>query len=109
MGLPWYTPWPYFRSRGERFFSPGLGTPRNPNLPEGTIMTEKDLPAAVLKEIQARLDKKVRENEIAAIEYWKALVDRAASMKPDGIASLQLQIKKISEMMENRVRILKRP
>jgi hypothetical protein len=72
-------------------------------------MSEKDLPAAVLKEIQARFDKKVRENEISVIEYWKAQVDRAASMKPDGIASLQLQIKKISEMMENRIRILKRP
>jgi hypothetical protein len=72
-------------------------------------MSEKDLPAAVLKEIQARFDKKIRESEISVIEYWKTQVDRAASMKPDGIASLQLQIKKISEMMENRIRILKRP
>jgi putative heme iron utilization protein len=100
---------PVFRSRSGRFFRSKLGTPRNPNLPERVIMTEKDLPAAVLREIQIRLDKKVKENEIAAIEYWKALVDRAASMKPDGIASLQLQIKKISEMMENRIRVLKRP
>ena len=98
-----------FRFGSGRFFHPGLGTLRNPNFPERAIMTEKELPAAVLREIQARLDKKVKENEIAVIEYWKALVDRAASMKPDGIASLQLQIRKISEMMENRIRILKRP
>ena len=98
-----------FRLHSGGFFRPRLGTPRNPNLPERAIMTEKELPAAVLRDIQARLDKKVKENEIAVIEYWKALVDRAASMRPDGIASLQLQIRKISEMMENRIRILKRP
>jgi len=29
-------------------------------------------------------------------------------MKPEGVASLQLQIKKITDMMENRVKILKK-
>jgi len=72
-------------------------------------MTDRDLPVSVLKEIQARFDQKIKENEISVIEYWKAQIDRAAAMRPDGVASLQLQIKKISEMMDNRVRILKRP
>jgi len=29
-------------------------------------------------------------------------------MKPDGIASLQLEIKKVYDMMENRIKILKK-
>jgi len=63
---------------------------------------------AFLKEVQARFDKKVRENEISVIEYWKEQVDRILAMKPEGIASLQLQIKKTSEMMANRIKILKK-
>jgi len=63
---------------------------------------------AFLKEVQTRFDKKVRENEISVIEYWKEQVDRILAMKPEGIASLQLQIKKTSEMMANRIKILKK-
>ena len=63
---------------------------------------------ALLKEIQAKFDRKMRENEIAVLEYWKEQLDRVVSMKPEGIASLQVHIKKIAEMMSNRVKILKR-
>jgi hypothetical protein len=63
---------------------------------------------ALLKEIQAKFDRKMRENEIAVLEYWKEQLDRVVLMKPEGIASLQLHIKKIAEMMSNRVKILKR-
>jgi hypothetical protein len=63
---------------------------------------------ALLKEIQKKFDRKVRENEIAVLEYWKEQLDRVLSLKPEGIASLQLHIKKITEMMGNRVKILKR-
>jgi len=61
-----------------------------------------------MKEIQTRLEKKVRENEIELLGYWKEQLDRVASLKPEGIAALQLQVKRISEMMANRIRILKR-
>jgi len=63
---------------------------------------------AFLKEVQTRFDKKVRENEISVIEHWKDQLDRILAMKPEGIASLQLQIKKMSEMMANRVKMLKK-
>lgn len=63
---------------------------------------------ALLKEIQAKFDRKMRENEIAVLEYWKEQLDRVVLMKPEGIASLQLHIKKIAEMMSNKVKILKR-
>ena len=63
---------------------------------------------ALLKEIQAKFDRKMRENEIAVLEYWKEQLDHVVLMKPEGIASLQLHIKKIAEMMSNRVKILKR-
>jgi hypothetical protein len=63
---------------------------------------------AFVKEFQARFDKKLKENEISVLEYWKSQIDRLLSMKPDGIASLQLQIKRVSDMMENRIRTMKK-
>lgn len=61
-----------------------------------------------VKEMQERFEKKLRENERMVLEYWKAQLDKVIAMKPEGIASLQLQIKKISEMMGNRIKILKK-
>lgn len=63
---------------------------------------------AFIKEYQERFEKKLRENEIALLEHWKAQLDRVTSMRPDSVASMQLQISKISEMMANRVKILKK-
>ena len=71
-------------------------------------MAEREQQAAFLKEIQARFDRKVKENEISLLEYWKEHVDRVAALKPEGIAALQMQVRKISEMMANRIRTLKR-
>jgi glutamate synthase domain-containing protein 3 len=71
-------------------------------------MAEKDQQTALLKEIQTRFDRKLKESEIALLEHWKEQIDRVALMKPEGIAALQQQIRKISEMMANRIRILKR-
>jgi glutamate synthase domain-containing protein 3 len=63
---------------------------------------------AFIKEMQTRFEKKVKENEISLLEYWKSHLDKLLTMKPEGIASLQLQIKKITDMMENRIKILKK-
>jgi hypothetical protein len=71
-------------------------------------MVEKDQQAALLKEIQVRLERRVRDQEITLLEYWKEQVDRVAALKPEGIAALQLQVRMISERMANRIRILKR-
>lgn len=71
-------------------------------------MAEREQQAVLVKEIQARFDRKVRENEISLLEYWKEQVDRVAVLKPEGIAALQMQVRKISEMMANRIRTLKR-
>jgi len=60
-----------------------------------------------MREIQKKFEKKVRENEISILEYWKEKLDRLAVMKPEGIASLQLEIKKVSSLMANRVKALK--
>lgn len=70
-------------------------------------MAEKDQ-QALLKEIQSRFERKVKDNEIELLEYWKEQVDRVASMKPEGVAALQSQVRKLSEMMANRIRMLKR-
>jgi hypothetical protein len=71
-------------------------------------MTEKDQLAVLMREIQTRFDRKLKDEEITLLEYWKEQVDRVALMKPEGVAALQMQVKKISEMMTNRIRILKR-
>ena len=63
---------------------------------------------AFLKEIQAKMDRKMKESEIAVLEHWKGHLDRILSMKPEGVASLQLHVRKVAEMMNNRIRILKR-
>jgi len=63
---------------------------------------------AFLKEIQRKLDEKIRENEISVLEYWKERLQRLIVMRPDGIASLQVEMKKLSEMMETRIMTLKR-
>lgn len=74
----------------------------------GGCMAEMEQQAALLKEIQTRFDRKLKENEITSLEYWKEHLDRIAAMKPEGIAALQSQVKKISEMMANRIMMLKR-
>jgi hypothetical protein len=68
-------------------------------------MSSSDL---FIKEYQDRFEKKVRENEINSLEHWKAQLDKVIAMRPDGVASIQLQITKISEMMANRIKILKK-
>ena len=48
------------------------------------------------------------ENEIAILEHWKVQLDKIESSRPDSIASLQIQVRKISEMMANRIKVLKK-
>jgi len=61
-----------------------------------------------LKNLQNQIEKKLKEQEISFLDYWKERLDRIAAMRPEGIAALQLEIKKVSEMMANRVKILKK-
>ncbi len=71
-------------------------------------MTNMENNPAFVKELQTRFDKKLKENEISVLEYWKAQIDRLLAMKPDGIASLQSQIKRVSDMMDTRIRTMKK-
>ena len=71
-------------------------------------MAEREQQAVLVKEIRARFDRKVKENEISLLEYWKEQVDQVAALKPEGIAALQMQVRKISDRMANRIRTLKR-
>jgi hypothetical protein len=71
-------------------------------------MAEKDQQAALIREIQMRFDRKLKENEISLLEYWQEQLDRIGAMKPEGVAALQSQVKRVSEMMANRIRMLKR-
>lgn len=61
-----------------------------------------------LKEFQKKLEKKLAENEISVVQYWHERLGRLVDMKPDGIASLQLEIRKIYDMMETRITTLKK-
>jgi len=71
-------------------------------------MASQDSSATFIKEYQERFEKKLKENEIALLEYWKGQLDKIVGMRPDSIASLQLQITRTSEMMANRIKILKK-
>ena len=64
--------------------------------------------SALVKEFQARFAKKIKENEISSLEYWKEQLDKLLILKPEGIAALQLQIKRVSSMMGNRIITLKK-
>jgi len=61
-----------------------------------------------LRDFQGKVEKKLRENEISVVQYWHERLGRVVSMKPDGIAPLQLEIKKVYDMMENRIKTLKK-
>ncbi|PKN10737.1 MAG: hypothetical protein CVU43_21815 [Chloroflexi bacterium HGW-Chloroflexi-5] len=71
-------------------------------------MATLDSSAAFIKEYQERFEKKLKENEIALLEHWKSQLDKIENSRPDSIASLLLQIRKMSEMMENRIKVLKK-
>ena len=64
--------------------------------------------SALVREFQAIFAKKTKENEISSLEYWKEQLDKLLTLKPEGIAALQLQIKRISNMMGNRISTLKK-
>ncbi len=64
--------------------------------------------AEFLKELQKKFEEKLKDHEIAVIEHWKERLDRIYAMKPEGIAPLQLEIRKLSETMSNRVKMLKK-
>jgi hypothetical protein len=71
-------------------------------------MANRDEDKNFIKEYQSRFDQRLRENEISVLEHWKAQLDKLTAMKPDGVGSLQVQIKRVSDMMANRIKILKR-
>ena len=71
-------------------------------------MTEREQQSVLAKEIQVRFERKLKEQEIGIIEYWKEQVDQLSAMKPEGIAALQMHVRKISDRMANRIRTLKR-
>ena len=71
-------------------------------------MASQDSSAAFIKEYQDRFEKKLKENEITLLEHWKGQLDKIIGLRPDSIASLQLQITKTSEMMANRIKVLKK-
>lgn len=68
-------------------------------------MSSSDL---FIKEYQDRFEKKIKENEITSLEHWKTQLDKIIAMRPDSVASIQLQITRMSEMMANRIKILKK-
>jgi putative protein kinase ArgK-like GTPase of G3E family len=63
---------------------------------------------SLIKEMQTRIDRKLKESEVEIVEHWKEQIDKITAMRPEGIAALQQQVKNISEMMNNRLRMLKR-
>jgi hypothetical protein len=71
-------------------------------------MATIDPSSLFIKEFQERFEKKIKENEIAILEHWKSQLDKITNIRPDSIASLQVQIAKMAEMMANRIKMLKK-
>jgi len=71
-------------------------------------MGSLDTDSAFLREFQKRFETKVKENEISVIKHWKERLDTLIAMKPEGIPSLQLEMKKLSDMMVNRMETIKK-
>jgi hypothetical protein len=71
-------------------------------------MASLDSSTAFIKEYQERFEKKIKENEIALLEHWRGQLEKIESSRPDSIASLQLQIRKTVDMMDNRIKVLKK-
>ncbi len=68
----------------------------------------KDDQSALAKEFQSQFAKKVKDNEIECLEYWKEQLDKLLLLKPEGVAALQQQVKRVSTMMGNRIGTLKK-
>ncbi|HOJ51801.1 MAG TPA: hypothetical protein PLT64_05255 [Syntrophales bacterium] len=69
---------------------------------------EEKLPPSLVRQMQERLERKLREKEIEVIEYWQGQIGKILGMKPEGIGPLQLQVKKVYDMMSTRIQVLKR-
>jgi len=69
---------------------------------------EEKLPSSVVREIQERMERKLREKELEVVSYWLGHVEKLLAMKPESIGALQVQIKKLTDMMTNRIQVLKR-
>ncbi len=64
--------------------------------------------AVFLREFQKKVERAKTEHEISVIQHWKERLDRLTALKPEGIGALQVEMKKLSSMMENRVTTLKK-
>jgi len=63
---------------------------------------------ALLREMQVRLNNKLREQEINVITHWREQLTKILLLKPEGVGALQNQVKKVADMMDNRIAVLKR-
>ncbi len=63
--------------------------------------------SSLVKQFQSQFEKKMKEAELSSLEHWKEQLDKLLTMKPEGIAALQMQIKRVSNMMANRIATLK--
>jgi hypothetical protein len=64
--------------------------------------------AAFLREFQKKVESVKADHEISVIQYWKGRLDKLVAMKPEGIGALQAEMKRLSAMMENRIKTLKK-
>ena len=63
---------------------------------------------ALLREMQVRLNNKLREQEINVITHWREQLTKILLLKPEGVGALQNHVKKVADMMDNRIAVLKR-
>jgi hypothetical protein len=64
--------------------------------------------SSFLREFQKKVELAKIDHEITVIQYWRGRLDKLIAMKPEGIGALQSEMTRLSGMMENRIKTLKK-
>jgi len=63
---------------------------------------------AFVEEMRKRVEKELQEKELSVVQFWKDEVDKILKRPSESLAALQLELKNLSQRMENRQRALKK-
>lgn len=60
------------------------------------------------RELKKRLEMEMNKKEIEIIEHWRAELEETYRKRHEGLNSLQIDIRRTIEHMDNRIALLKR-
>ncbi len=60
------------------------------------------------RELKKRFEMEMNKKEIEIIEHWRAELEEIYKRRHEGLSSLQIDIRRTIEHMDNRIALLKR-